>query len=96
MMDWYEENIEEGIRDIVRLLRNNGINTEASCEHKNYIQCQYPMDENIARVDCLLFNNGFRNYRIDISIIRENGHICKGMNIIFGPKTPTLTGGFAY
>ena len=36
-MDWYD-NIEEGVRDIVRALRNNGINTICSCGHDMYVQ----------------------------------------------------------
>ncbi len=83
MTDWYEEHIEPGVRKIVRLLRDNGINTECSCEHEKYVQCQYPMDEDIKKVDCLLFNNGFRNYKIDIHIVREDGHARKSMNIEF-------------
>lgn len=45
-MAWYEENIEEGVRELVSVLRNNGINTECSCDHQNpmYIQCQYIPD----------------------------------------------------
>ena len=33
-MNWYDENIEEGIRYIVKLLRDNGFNTTCSCEHE--------------------------------------------------------------
>jgi hypothetical protein len=32
--------IEEGVRDAVCALRNAGINTECSCHHDGYIQCQ--------------------------------------------------------
>ena len=37
-MDWYEENIELEVRDIVRALRNEGINTTASCGHEMWIE----------------------------------------------------------
>jgi len=33
-MDWYDS-IEQGVRDIVRALRNKGINTFCSCGHDN-------------------------------------------------------------
>lgn len=36
-MDWYEK-IEIEIREIVRELRNKGINTTCSCGHKMYIE----------------------------------------------------------
>ena len=55
-MDWYEENIEEGVRDIVKYLRNNGVNTESSCEHDNMVQCQYIPDGMIQHVHTLLYN----------------------------------------
>ncbi len=36
-MDWYEENIEEPIRPLVHLLRENGFNTECSCGHEEEV-----------------------------------------------------------
>ena len=80
--DWYER-IEPGVREIVRLLRDNGINTECSCEHEKYIQCQYINDGFIREVDYLLFNAGFRNYSIDLNLIREDGHLRSSINIKF-------------
>lgn len=32
--------IEEGVREWVFRFRNRGINTECSCHHEGYIQCQ--------------------------------------------------------
>lgn len=32
--------IEEGVREAVYKLRNAGINTQCSCHHEGYIQCQ--------------------------------------------------------
>jgi hypothetical protein len=32
--------IEETVREVIFELRNNGINTECSCHHEGYIQCQ--------------------------------------------------------
>ena len=81
MADWYEENIEAGVRDLVHLLRNNGVNTECSCEHEKYIQCQYTTDGFLQTVDSLLFNAGFCNYVIEINIVREDGHLRTVMNI---------------
>jgi hypothetical protein len=39
--DWYAEKIEEPIRELVRVLRNNGINTTGSCGHEMYIQMEH-------------------------------------------------------
>ena len=38
-LQFYGE-IEEGVRGWVKLLRNAGLNTECSCHHEGYIQCQ--------------------------------------------------------
>lgn len=82
MVDWYE-NIEPGVREIVRLLRDNGINTECSCEHDKYIQCGYSHEGFMKEVDSLLFCNGFRNYTIEVEVIREDGYLRSIFNIRF-------------
>jgi len=43
--DFYDM-IEEPVRDLVRLLRDNGYNTEDSCGHEGYIQIGYVLDGN--------------------------------------------------
>lgn len=73
MGDWYKENIEEEIRDIVRLLRDNGINTECSCGHDMYIQCQYVNDEEIDKVKILLLENEHFDFTIIIGICFMSG-----------------------
>ena len=83
IMDWYEENIEEGVRFPVKLLRDKGVNTECSCEHDKYIQCQYINDGHIQYIDSILFNAGFRNYFIEIQLTREEGHLRHTMQIKF-------------
>lgn len=71
---WYEEYIEEPIRDTVKLLRDNGFNTECSCGHKMYVQCQFIVDGEIQRLHNLLFNSGYTNYRIIAQLICTDGH----------------------
>ena len=73
--DWYKDNIESEVRGVVRLLRDNGVNTECSCGHKQYIQCQYMTDGFLMKVDHLLFTAGCRDYTIKTNIIREKGHL---------------------
>jgi hypothetical protein len=50
MNNWYEDCIEEPIRDVVKLLRDNGFNTESSCGHEMYVQCKYYPDGEIQRL----------------------------------------------
>jgi len=71
-MDWYKENIEEGIRPLVKLLRENGFNTECSCEHDMYVQCQILPDGELQRIHNLLFEH-YDNYKIEIILERIDG-----------------------
>ena len=85
MADWYDENIEEAMRPVVKLLRDNGINTECSCGHEMYVQCQYRHEGFLRDLDYLLFNAGYRDYVFAITITREEGHLRHTMDIKF-PK----------
>jgi hypothetical protein len=60
-LDWYEENIEPEVRDLVRYLRNNGINTECSCGHEMYIQCQFILDGTMYDIHRHMFNYYYEN-----------------------------------
>ncbi len=78
---WYEKYIEEPIRPVVRLLRDHGFNTESSCGHKMYVQCQYITDGSIMDLDNLLFNNGHKDYKITITVNRIDGHVYSNIHI---------------
>ena len=68
MTDWYEEYIEAGIRDAVRLLRDNGFNTTCSCEHEMIVQGDLVEDGELNRLHNLLTGNGHRNYKATITL----------------------------
>ena len=79
MSDWYETNIEEGVRDVVRLLRDNGINTQCSCHHEMYIQCDYPVDGQLKEIHDALFHHFTErgepvSYEIEIIHKVEDGY----------------------
>lgn len=63
---FYNE-IETGVRRFVFLLRNAGINTECSCHHKGYIQCQTndPTTE-LRRIKDVMYEEGIENFEIEI------------------------------
>ena len=62
----FYKGIEPGVRDIVRLLRDNGINTLSSCEHEKYIQFNLVgLAYEIDVIHNLLFNAGLRGYCIE-------------------------------
>jgi hypothetical protein len=86
-MDWYEE-IEEPIRGLVKLLRENGFNTECSCGHEMYVQCQCIPDGVLQRLHNLLYNNDYRDYKIDISLECINGCWRSTMNITIPKENP--------
>ena len=85
--EWYST-IELGVRDYVFLLRNSGFNTECSCEHEKYIQCQYIEDGEIERLVKTLYtymynNNIPINFQIEIVIKVDEGHLYNTLNIYF-------------
>jgi hypothetical protein len=82
--EWYNK-IELGVRDVVKLLRNNGINTECSCEHERYIQCAASGNGRIIQeIDTLLFNYGYRDYIIEYIFERNKGYeVRDSINIKF-------------
>lgn len=63
-MSWYDDFIEEPIRDTVRLLRDNGFNTTCSCGHDMEIECDVCPDGEFKRLHDLLYNQGYRNYLV--------------------------------
>lgn len=63
---FYNE-IESGVQQFVFLLRNAGINTECSCHHKGYIQCQTldPTTE-VGRIKTVMIEEGIEEFEIEI------------------------------
>ena len=82
-MTWYEEFIEPEIRDIVKLLRDNGFNAESSCGHEMYVEYSYLMDGTIQRLHNLLFNSGYRNYVISLECRIIEGHQYRSLEVRF-------------
>lgn len=71
--NWYEDKIEEPLRDLIKYLRNNGINTECSCAHSGNIQCQYFPDGAIYDIHRVLYNwFSERNEKINFTIVVEH------------------------
>jgi hypothetical protein len=85
MTDWYEQVIEEPIRETVRLLRDNGFNTTCSCGHDMSVECGYLVDGELQRLHNLLYNNGYRDYMITVQLEVKAGHLYQGLEITF-PK----------
>lgn len=88
--DWYEC-IEEPVRELVFLLRNNGFNTECSCGHQMYIQCQYTMGyDNIMELHRLLCNylNDKKmkvTFKIKITVLVDDGNPRSTLDIELNP-----------
>ncbi len=55
MNEFYRE-IEEPIRDIVRTLRDNGVNTTCSCGHDIYVEADIIPDGMLQTIHRTLFN----------------------------------------
>ncbi len=72
-MDWYEKNVEAEIRPLVKLLRDNGINTVSSCGHGMYVQCSLLEGMDILDIHELMAANGYDNFSI-VSKTFKNDH----------------------
>lgn len=79
-MNWYE-GLEEPIRNTVKLLRDNGFNTECSCGHEMYVQCEYLVDGEIKRLHDLLYNSDYRNYIINVTVQVMDGHMYPSLEV---------------
>ncbi len=75
-LTWYEENIEENIRNIVFALRNIGINTTCSCGHEMWIECDSndPTTEK-RNIITQLWMLGFKNFDLTLKIKSDDAHI---------------------
>lgn len=79
---WYEMYIESPIRDLVKLLRDNGFNTQSSCGHEMSVQCGYSVDGELMRLHHLLYNSGYKDYEITVHICIHDGHLYQFLNIV--------------
>lgn len=70
-MEWYD-NIELPIRDVVRLLRNNGWNTICSCGHEMKITIDIFPIRHVNELEELLKINGYKHYSIEEYTTTDN------------------------
>jgi len=77
MSDWYEENIEAGVREVVRLLRDNGINTTQSCHHAMLVEAESYEDNEASKIYNLLIENGYDGFEIVLTLHKERGQYLK-------------------
>ena len=62
--NWYL-NIEEPIREIVKTLRDNGINTFCSCGHGMWVQCEtYDPSDELKTIYNVMHEIGINKYRV--------------------------------
>ena len=67
-LSWYDKHIEEPIRLLVKLLRNNGINTTCSCGHEMYVECETYGNyyDEASGVNELLTKNGYNHFKVEV------------------------------
>ncbi len=86
--DWYD-NIEPGVREVVRLLRNNGYNTIMSCEHTMTVSCEFYIDDykKLSDLYDLLQNNGYSEFEIHVQLSSKSRHFPDTWLQVTFPKT---------
>jgi len=70
--DWYEC-IEPGVRELVRLLRSNGVNTTCSCEHARVVEAEAYAAADIEQIYDLLVENNYDGFAIDLTYYKPAG-----------------------
>jgi len=66
-MGFYDE-LESGVRKWVKILRQYGLNTECSCHHEGYIQCQsIDIVTEVDRIQNALNGAGLQDYTIIVT-----------------------------
>lgn len=81
-MDWYEENIEQGIRPLVRLLRDNGFNTYDSCEDSMHVSCELYDSSQIDELYNLLKSNNYQKFKISETYYQNSlGQLIKELTV---------------
>lgn len=90
MGDWYEDRIESGVKDVVRLLRDNGFNTNSSCHHSMEVECLFSLDGELQRLNTLLFAHFKSRGEPTSYVISVNHRICDGHH--FGTSLRVLLG----
>lgn len=69
MNNWYKFNIEDPLKDIIKNLRDNGINTFCSCGHKRYIQCEtHDIATEIDTIYNVLVEMDIEEYKVNIHV----------------------------
>lgn len=66
---WYEKHVEPEIQPLVKLLRNNGLNTTCSCGHEMYCECDVVGNyfETAHFVSKLLTKHDYEQYKVECS-----------------------------
>ncbi len=63
---FYHE-IESGVREWVFWFRNAGVNTECSCHHKGYIQCQIlDPTSDVMKIKGIMMEHNILDFEIEI------------------------------
>lgn len=79
--DFYNA-IEDGVREWVRAFRNAGINTECSCGHEGYIQCQsLDVANDVERITQVLYEHGIETFDIVWSCSFDRGRRYPSLNV---------------
>ncbi|MFW9871531.1 MAG: hypothetical protein ACFFG0_00305 [Candidatus Thorarchaeota archaeon] len=74
--EWYNEKIEDPLKELVYELRNRGINTHDSCGHSMFIQCEsYDPTNEIGTIFNILWELGLKDFRV--VVIHEHGNFPK-------------------
>ena len=80
--------VEEPLKDLVQLLRDNGFNTTCSCGHlpSPYIQMEWYSDDEITKLCNLLIENSYKNFIIKAVWNNAFGFNSRNLEVVFSFK----------
>ena len=90
MATWYE-GLEPEIRDVVRLLRDNGFNTVCSCGHEMTVDVELGNHlEEAEQLARFLQENGYQKFKLDVELFAGDCLWVRRAHVTLG-RWPTQT-----
>lgn len=71
-MKTFYNHIEKPIRPVVKLLRNSGFNTKASCGHEMWISIELDKTDDAYKIAECLRKAGYKNFLVEYEIVVMN------------------------
>jgi len=91
MADWYDK-IEPGVKDLVKLLRNNGYNTLSSCGHEMWVDIEIGNLKEAEELATFLVESLIGDFWIETDLeVPANSYWHRNLTLHIGIRRPEIT-----